>query len=167
MFVLSLSTTRKKSIVQTKKAKDAISYNDFSPVETTQHENPPFLPGFFVLKAAINETVVARYVSDVSGFDSTFIFGPKLNIEIPFLDFSREQFEREFVYQQRVHWKMLNTWQCYRSVRYQLVTLKSFRFSRQQKIHMTFGMIAHLSYYCKFVMLQINRINQFHLHTLH
>lgn len=53
---------RRENLVQTKKVKDAISYNDFSPVETT-HENPPFLPGFFVLKAKINETEVARYVS--------------------------------------------------------------------------------------------------------
>lgn len=58
-------TTKNKLVAQPKKAKDAISYNDFSPVETTQHENPPFLPGFFVLKASINETKVARYVSDV------------------------------------------------------------------------------------------------------
>lgn len=66
-FVFFSFNNKKNSIDQPKKAKDSISYNDFSPVETTQHENPPFLPGFFVLKAAINETVVARYVSDVLG----------------------------------------------------------------------------------------------------
>lgn len=67
---LSLPQHQQKVAVQTKKSKDSISYNDFSPAETTQHENPPFLPGFFVLKAKINETVVARYVSDVFGVDT-------------------------------------------------------------------------------------------------
>lgn len=130
--------------------KDSISYNDFSPVETTQHENPPFLPGFFVLKAKINETEVARYVSDDFSVGNKKLFiVQNLIIQISFLYFSHEPFEQAFVYHRHVHWLMLNIWQCYHNAQYQHVTLKLFPFNRQQKIHMTFGMIVHLSFYCK------------------
>lgn len=71
-------------------------------------------------------------------------YRPNFNNKNPFLYFSHERFEREFVYQQRAHWMMLNTWPCYHSAHCQHATLKLFRFSRQQKIHITFGMIVHL-----------------------
>lgn len=48
---------------QTQKVKDAISFNDFSVTDVVPHENPPFIPGFFVLKAKVNETEIAKYVS--------------------------------------------------------------------------------------------------------
>lgn len=51
--------------VRTRQAKDEISFNDaYNPAAAAlPHENPPFLPGFFVLKATINETEIAKYVS--------------------------------------------------------------------------------------------------------
>ena len=53
-----------KFAVRTRQAKDQISFNDaYNPTATLPHENPPFLPGFFVLKAVINETEIAKYVS--------------------------------------------------------------------------------------------------------
>lgn len=53
--------------VRTRQAKDEISFNDaYNPAAATlPHENPPFLPGFFVLKVKINETEVAKYVRKI------------------------------------------------------------------------------------------------------
>lgn len=50
--------------VRTRQEKDEISFNDaYNPTETLAHENPPFIPAFFVLKAKINETEIVKYVS--------------------------------------------------------------------------------------------------------
>lgn len=49
-----------------KTATDAISFNDFSFTETGPYENPPFFPAFFVLKALVNETEIAKFVSITS-----------------------------------------------------------------------------------------------------
>ncbi|XP_055326560.1 nose resistant to fluoxetine protein 6 [Sitodiplosis mosellana] len=54
--------TSSPGIVRTRQAKDEISFNDaYNPATTLPHENPPFLPGFFVLKVIINETEIAKY----------------------------------------------------------------------------------------------------------
>ncbi|XP_031635860.1 O-acyltransferase like protein [Contarinia nasturtii] len=51
------------SIARTRQAKDEISFNDaYNPAAASlPHENPPFIPGFFVLKAKINETEIVKY----------------------------------------------------------------------------------------------------------
>lgn len=47
---------------QNKQDKSSLSYNDaYSPVAALDHENPPFRPGFFVLKVHINETTIAKF----------------------------------------------------------------------------------------------------------
>lgn len=47
---------------QNKQDKSSLSYNDaYSPVAALKHENPPFRPGFFVLKVHINETSIAKF----------------------------------------------------------------------------------------------------------
>lgn len=100
-----------------------------------------------MLKALINETEVARYVSYT--FIQQLCYHAITIKKFSHSLFSHEQFEREFVYHQHVHWMMLNIWQCYRNDKSQHVTLKLFPCNRQQKIHMTFGMIVRSSFYCK------------------
>lgn len=39
----------------------AISFNDAYSTEILNHDNPPFIPGFYVLKVRINETEIAKY----------------------------------------------------------------------------------------------------------
>lgn len=43
--------------------KEDISFNDlYNPTLSTPHENPPFVPGFFILKVMINETEIVKNV---------------------------------------------------------------------------------------------------------
>lgn len=53
------------ALARTRQAKDEISFNDaYNPAAAMlPHENPPFRPGFFVLKVAINETEIIKNVS--------------------------------------------------------------------------------------------------------
>lgn len=47
-------------IVQARQDKSVISNDAYSPSSSLVHENPPFIPGFFVLKFEINETIVVK-----------------------------------------------------------------------------------------------------------
>lgn len=43
--------------------KEDVSFNDlYNPTLSTPHENPPFVPGFFILKVLINETEIVKNV---------------------------------------------------------------------------------------------------------
>lgn len=39
----------------------ALTFNDAYSAATLHHDNPPFVPGFYVLKVRINETQIAKY----------------------------------------------------------------------------------------------------------
>lgn len=50
--------------VRQKNAGAGISSNDaYNTGSVLPHENPPFIPGFFVLKVQVNETIVSKGVS--------------------------------------------------------------------------------------------------------
>lgn len=46
---------------QNSQDKNSLSSNDAYSTTTLQHVNPPFKPGFFVLKVRINETLVTKF----------------------------------------------------------------------------------------------------------
>lgn len=79
------------------------------------HENPPFVPGFFVLKAQVNETEVAKYVSFSAQISHSFFINTQnMNrchlflFPVCIFVYSHEPFELEFVCRLPVHWMKLN-----------------------------------------------------------
>lgn len=71
-FLCKQKIKKKKCVfpVRTRHDKDQVSFNDaYNPAANLgPHENPPFHPGFFIVKVNINDTNLVRVVSESNEF---------------------------------------------------------------------------------------------------